>query len=291
MEEQAIYTFHIEDFDCADTFDCGQCFRWNYMPDKRAWHGIAMGRELYISQQGNDFSFYPCTRQEFESIWFDYFDLQRGYAAIKQQLAFDENVARGMAYAGGIHILQQEKFETLISFIISANNNIKRIKGIIERICEKTGDRAGSGFAFPTPEQLSALSIEDLQQLGAGYRARYIHETTRMVLDGFDLESLARLPYDDARKQLCTLCGVGPKVADCIMLFSMGFTRAFPTDTWVKKVLADMYSEYGEMSPAEFAAQRFGDNAGFAQQYLFHYMRNTNQRSTVAKGADKRNED
>lgn len=272
--ETEVVRLSIPEFDCAQTFDCGQCFRWDYDEQEDAWHGIAMGRELFVRQQNDDFEFYPCTQQQFDDVWRHYFDLDRDYAAMKQELAFDEHVAKGMAYAGGIRILQQDKFETLISFIISANNNIKRIKGIINRICDKVGSPAGSGYAFPTPGQLAQLTVDDLQELGAGYRARYIYDTTRMVLDGFDLEQLKDMPYEDARTRLCTLCGVGPKVADCIMLFSLGFTEAFPVDTWVRKILAELYSEYGSMSPKEFANMRFGQNAGFAQQYLFHFKRN-----------------
>lgn len=265
----------IQDFDCKQTFECGQCFRWNF--DGSVWHGIVQGRELFIHQDGDVFDFYPCTQQEFDDFWVDYFDLQRDYAAVKQQLQFDERVAQGIEYAGGIHILRQEPFEILISFIISANNNIKRIKRIIENICEAVGRPAGSGYAFPTPEELSRFSVDELHDMGAGYRARYIHDTARVVADGFDMEKLKDLDYDSTRKRLCQLCGVGPKVADCIMLFSLGFTRAFPVDTWVQKSLDNLYSDYAAQHPQEFAYERFGDNAGFAQQYLFHYERNRNE--------------
>jgi N-glycosylase/DNA lyase len=171
-------------------------------------------------------------------------------------------------------MLNQEPFETLISFIISANNNIGRIRGIIDRLCRLYGEPfgcvGGARYAFPTPERLAALEADDFFGCGCGYRAPYLRETSRAVADGFDLEGLRELPYEQAKKQLVRLKGVGPKVADCVLLFSLGKTDAFPADVWIKRVMKKLYGfEGNDKQIYEFARERFGECAGIAQQSCF----------------------
>ncbi len=262
----------LEHFSLEQCLCCGQAFRWK--GEGNGFHGVVLGRVVYAEQQGDMLTL----RGVDESAGKDfirYFDLERDYGAIKESYAGDPFLSEGMEYAGGIRVLRQPPFETLISFIISQNNNVKRISGIIERLCKKYGKPLGEDFDFPTPEALSCLCDDDLVNCGAGYRAAYISGAARMVRDGFDLEAVAAMPYAEARQKLQELPGVGPKVADCVALYSLGFTEAFPGDVWMKKVLNCVYGFKGsDKKMREFIDNKFGKNAGLAQQYLFHYARN-----------------
>lgn len=179
----------------------------------------------------------------------------------------------------GIHVFRQEPFETLISFIISANNNVKRIMGTVEKICVLAGDPIetpfGTQYVFPTPEKLAACSEEQLRECGTGYRAPYIQNTSAMIRDGFPLESLRNMTLEQARKQIVQLPGVGPKVADCILLYSLGHDDAFPMDVWMKRVMRTMFFNGEEPPKAELeqVISELGAEAGIIQQYLFHYAR------------------
>jgi len=174
-------------------------------------------------------------------------------------------------------VMRQPPFETLISFIISANNNVKRITGIVDAICRRFGAPLDEdAFDFPTAEALAARTEEELKSCGAGYRARFIIEASRMVADGFDLEVVSRMPFLDARSALTALPGVGQKVADCVALYGMGFAESFPADVWMRRVLCGLYGYKGknDKDMRAFVDERFGRYAGIAQQYLFHYARN-----------------
>lgn len=260
------------------TLDCGQAFRW--LPYEDGYLGVAYGKALFIRESRDTVEMYPCTQDDFESVWRGYFDLDTDYGKIRQALAFDKYVGMGMDYADGMHILSQEPFETMISFILSANNNVKRIQGIIERICQRFGKKIEDGGfarnAFPTPEVLAGANVDELEECGAGYRASYIIHSAEMVRDGFDLQSMRCMDYDQARKKLLALPGVGPKVAECILLFSLSHGCAFPIDVWVGRIMRTLYlDEDAKNDEIEcFAHDRFGNNAGLAQQCLFHYARN-----------------
>lgn len=263
----------LSHFSLADCLCCGQAFRWK--PQGAGFFGVALGRAVYAEQQGETLLLTNVTEGDI-TAFIRYFDLDRDYGAIKAMYAHDEYLKQGMGYTPGMRVLQQPLFETLISFIISANNNVKRISGIIEAVCERYGAAIDGGRDFPTPQALAALTEEELKSCGAGYRARYIIETSHMVADGFDLDALAELPFEEARRELTRLSGVGQKVADCVALYGMGFTQSFPADVWMKRVLCGMYGFRGknDKDMRTFVDDKFGEYAGIAQQYLFHYARN-----------------
>ncbi len=255
--------------DCLDlvrTLDCGQAFRWSQTEDGR-WHGVVRGTALAISQEGDRITFYGTTRAVFDRIWALYFDLGRNYPQMVARLCEDPVLARAVREHRGIRILRQEPWEALCSFIISQNNNIPRIKGIIARLCEYFGERAvGGGFAFPGPERLAPLEPEDLAVLRAGFRARYIIDAARKVSDGtVPLDGLDYLPIDEARARLMQITGVGIKVADCTLLYGAGRLEICPMDVWMKRVIAAFYPQ--GMPPCTAGLE------GVAQQYLFHYAR------------------
>lgn len=257
----------ITSFDINQTLDCGQCFRWEEVTP-HTYHGIAYNKPLTISQQGTTVTLHNCTKEDFENIWFDYFDFGTDYDKIRKELSSLHPVLKeAQQYAPGIRILKQEPWEALCSFIISQNNNIPRIKGIIGRLCENFGDKLDSGnYTFPSAEKLSKYTIEDLAVLRSGFRAKYIADASQKVANKeIVLENVINLPTSQTREELTKIKGVGPKVADCTMLYGMGKTDCFPLDVWMKRAMQVLFPE---LTP-----QSFGKNAGVAQQYIFHYSR------------------
>ncbi len=283
--ENAVVVEDVRDFDTDHIFDCGQCFRWNREPDGK-YTGIAFGRPVKIGYDNENerLVIYNSDLEDFENIWRKYLDLDRDYSYIKKELSEnDEIMARAVEYGHGIRILNQDKWETLVSFIISQNNNIPRIKKCIESLAVVLGNKAGEyeGRVFyniPGPEVLAEASISDLGPCRLGYRAEYLIKTANKVIqDG--VGSLDRLGSDEVSSEevfetLKTYCGVGPKVANCIALFSMGRTDRFPIDVWVRKVMNRLYGipENDMRQMTEFAASKFGEYGGIAQQYLFYYI-------------------
>lgn len=270
--ENGIIITGISDFSLVECLTSGQTFRWQ--PRGAGFFGVALGRAVYAEQRG-DALVLTGVGTEDAGAFVRYFDFERDYGAIKASYMHDPFLCEGMGYAPGMRVLRQPHFETLISFIISANNNVKRIMGIVERLCVRCGAPIEGGFDFPTPEALAALGEEALRDCGAGYRARYIVEAARAVAEGFSLDEVARMPYEQARQALVKLPGVGLKVADCAALYSMGFTRSFPADVWMRRVLCGVYGYRGKNDKQlrAFVDERFGEYAGLAQQYLFHYAR------------------
>jgi N-glycosylase/DNA lyase len=267
-----MYIRGIDHFSLTQTLLCGQAFRWKQ--DGERLFGVALSKPVSAVQSGRDVTIYGARQSDgFEQ----YFDLQRDYGAIKQNYSADEYLCAGMEFAGGVRVMRQPPFETLISFIISANNNVKRIIGIVDKLCARYGEPIGEGlFDFPTQQALSNATEQDVAACGAGYRARYIIETARSVSSGFDLLALRQLPFLQARQKLTALMGVGMKVADCVCLYSLGFACAFPNDVWMNRVLCGAYGYSGttDKQMRSFVDEKFGENAGIAQQYLFHYARN-----------------
>ena len=249
----------INDLDLGETLDCGQAFRW-IRTDENTYTGAFLDTPLTITQNGNSFYFHNTSLEEFENIWYDYFDLGTDYNDIKQRLLSDPTLAKACAFAGGIRLLRQDLWECLCSFIISQNNNIPRIKGIIKRLCEHYEH-------FPSAEELSLETVSSLDYLRAGFRAKYIIDASQKFSSGVvSLDILEKLDTDSARKQLMLIKGVGPKVADCVLLFGMHRTDAFPKDVWIKRVMEEYY-------PDGLPECTKGIE-GIAQQYLFHYIRN-----------------
>jgi len=250
----------------ADTLDCGQSFRWS-SPKENFFTGIAFGKVLNLTQTKTEIIFHNTSVDEFRLLWEEYFDLNTDYNAIKQELSFEETMRKAIGYAGGIHILKQDSFEALSSFIISQNNNIPRIKNIINKLCYEFGEKIeGENYSFPTAKSLAGLEKSDLKAIGLGYRDEYILDCAKKVDScELDLQAISKMNIDDARTQLLTIKGVGPKVAECALLFGFYQIKAFPIDTWIKKVLLQYYKD-GFPKQAEAYA-------GIAQQYLFHYIR------------------
>lgn len=287
--EQKYILKNCKSFKVKDIFDCGQCFRWNEENDG-SYTGIFGRNVLNVKESGEDIVFEGICDGNIEEVCKNYFDLDRNYEEIKRNLSnVDENLKEAIKYGGGIRILNQDLWEMIISFIISANNNIPRIKGIIDRISAKYGHkiefRGKEFYTFPTVEELSKASKQDFRDLGAGFRDKYIYETTLMINN--KIVSLEELQSEKntkkVREKLLTLCGVGPKVADCILLFSsLKRFDVFPIDVWVRRVMNDLYihnEDEKKVSKAqieEIAIEKFGELEGIAQQYLFYWKRENN---------------
>ena len=257
----------VHDLDLAQTLDCGQSFRWKPQDDG-SFHGVAYGKSVTVSLDKTDMYIENATADDFKNIWYSYFDFSLDYGKIREEISTIHPVLNEAAkYAPGIRILRQEPFEALCTFIISQNNNIKRIKGIVQRLCENFGEEISPGdFAFPTPQKMAELSADDLAPLRAGFRNRYLIDAAQKVYSGeVDLESCRTLDYEQARKELMKITGVGVKVADCTLLFGLHRIEAFPVDVWMKRAMEKLFPG---MMPSDF-----GDCAGIAQQYIFHYSR------------------
>lgn len=276
---------NLSDFELAHIFECGQCFRWRKIEEEKyigvIKNGVVEIQKTTPNSVCIEYGFYSGNNEvDYEKELRDYFDLNTDYSKIKSIISKDDlNLQKAIEYGRGIRILNQDPWEMLISFIISAANNIPRISKTIENISKKYGKeiifRGEKYYLFPTPEELSKATIEDLRALNLGFRDKYVYGATKMVCDGeIDLGAILNMEYEKAKKELKRVAGVGDKVADCILLFSMKKKEAFPVDTWIKKVMAELYNESKDIKKiACFAEERFGKNAGIAQQYLFYYMR------------------
>ncbi len=258
-------------FDPALTLDCGQAFRWSQKKDS-VWHGVAFGRPLDIVKTDDGFIFNTSNADDFKDIWQDYFDFGRDYIALFNEFSQDKNLNEAVTVCRGIRVLRQEPWEALCSFIISQNNNIPRIKGIISRLCEGFGDSLGnSDYAFPSADKIAGLDEKALSPLRCGFRAKYILDAARKVSNGeVRLDALTEMPIDDAREELMKIKGVGPKVAECTLLYGCGRIDAFPVDVWVRRVMDELYPD-GLPACAEGCR-------GIAQQYLFHWRRSRPKR-------------
>lgn len=275
----SILVYGVKDFDPVHTFECGQCFRWNKLENGN-FFGVAGGRAVELSYKDSILELKNSTYDDFVDFWYDYFDFGRDYSHIKKILSQDPIMKTAIEFGGGIRILKQEFHETLVSFITSANNGIPRIMKTIEVIAKEYGDEIDVNseryFSFPKIEKLSKTSLENLSICKGGFRCRYILQSSIQLNQGdINIDGLKKMTTDEARKELMKLPGVGPKVADCILLYSGTKQDVFPTDVWVKRVMEELYfkreATFKEIQ--DFAAQKFGNLTGFAQQYLFYYAR------------------
>lgn len=256
-------------------FENGQCFRWGKIAQE---HYIltAMDRVIEVKKNDDHIELINTDLQEFSDIWYDYFDLGTDYMRIKKIVAVDKFSSEAVKFADGLRILRQDYFEMVISFIISQNNNIPRIKKIIEDICQKYGDdiryKGKTYKTFPDNRRFKEIEPKDLEFCRAGYRCDYISGITKIDLPSAD--ELKKHDLEKQRKMLLNIKGIGPKVADCILLFSGINTDAFPIDTWVKRIMKNEYGVHGDNGYLyEFAYERFDKEPGYAQQYLFYYRR------------------
>lgn len=270
---------NVPDFDLRHIFDCGQCFRFN-CTSEGTYEGVAFGKALRISQQGDEVILYETSEEDFKNIWYSFFDLGRDYGEIKKRVSCDEAMSEASEYGFGIRILRQELWETLISFIISASNNIPRIKGIVERLCEGFGERitymGGEYYTFPSPDRIASLTKEELSVIRAGFRDKYILDAAKRIVSGeISLEYIQSLPTPDAKAELMKISGVGNKVSDCILLFGLNRADSFPVDVWIKRIMEYCYfgREASIKEVSELANEKFGELGGFAQQYLFFWAR------------------
>ena len=286
MKEQEYKIKNIKSFELADIFECGQCFRWNKQEDG-SYTGVFKGNVMNVQKEGKTVIFKGICTGDIKEITEEYFDLNKDYEDMKKRLSLiDENIKISVEYGKGIRILNQDLWEMVISYIISANNNIPRIKGIIERMSKAYGRKIewnGEEFyTFPTIEELKNVTVEDYRKLGAGFRDIRLYETVQMILQGkVNLEKLQENPNTyEVREQLLTLPGVGPKVADCILLFStLKRFEVFPIDVWVRRVMNELYiknedeTKVNKKEIEKLAQEKFGNLAGLAQQYLFYWKR------------------
>lgn len=261
-----IEIYDLKNFDLSQTFDCGQCFRWKNLDGK--YKGVAFGKCLTVYQKDSKVIFENVSLSDFESVWLDYLDLGTDYEKISESLIGVNSVmSAAVKECSGVRILRQEPWEALCSFIISQNNNIPRIKKIIDALCTNFGDEIDDEYSFPSPNTLANLSEEDLAPIRAGFRAKYILDAAKKVSSGVvDFKKLEKMTDDEAKNVLMQINGVGPKVADCVLLYGMHRLSSFPMDVWMKRVMDKFFPG----KTPEF----FGQYAGIAQQYLYHYSRN-----------------
>ncbi|MBF1294518.1 MAG: 8-oxoguanine DNA glycosylase [Parvimonas sp.] len=271
----------VENFDARAIFTCGQAFRW-YEESDGSFTTVHLGRVLNVLNEKDKVVFKGTNLEEFNEIWMDYFDLNTNYKEIRKELSNNEILAKAMEYGKGIRILNQNHFEMLISFIISANNMIPRIKKSIEVISMRYGkficeDENRKYYSFPTVEELSKATVEDLREFAkVGFRDKRIFETVNMILnEKINLDNFENLETDTLREELLKFSGVGNKVADCIMLFSYKRGEVFPVDVWIKRVMEELFikKETPVKKISKEADRIFGKYAGYAQQYLFYYGR------------------
>ena len=267
-EDKKIVIEDLSDFKISHILDCGQVFR--YRNDGDCYTLFAKNKNCLLRKENTRVIIETSDVEHFV----DYFDLKRDYSAIKSKLKQYDNMSQAVEFGKGIRILNQDPYEMIISFIISANNNIPRIKKIIERLCASLGEDMGGYFSFPTPEAMAEADKEFFASIGAGYRADYLYHTSKALLD-FDFDEIRRADTEVARKKLMSLKGVGKKVADCILLFAFHKTDLFPMDTWSKKIYLSLgFPEDDDIGRMEKRlVDRFGTLSGFAQQYLYYYYR------------------
>ncbi len=271
----------MKDFEPEHIFECGQAFRWKKEEDG-SYTTVAYSKFLNVSRDGKDIVLYPTNKKDFEDIWYYYFDLETDYSEIKDILSEDKILKEASEYGHGIRILNQEPFETVISFIISANNQIPRIKKSVETIAKEYGDYIGEFkgekyYSFPDAKTLSKVDVSDIREKArVGFRDQRIIDSSKMIDQGLvDLDEVFKLDRLSAQEELMKLPGVGPKVSDCALLFAFRKGDAFPVDTWVKRVMEHFYLK--EETPVsrigKIGHELFGSLAGYAQQYLFYYAR------------------
>lgn len=269
----------VKDFNLTHTFECGQCFRWVRQIDG-SYTGVAKGRVVNVSFNKERLQIYNSNVEDFINIWYHYFDLGTDYSEIKKNIVNDKIMEKAAEFGWGIRILKQDLWETLVSFIISANNRIPRIMKSVDTLARLYGKEVYLGvkkyYTFPEAEEIANSTLESLEVCKAGFRCKYVHGTSKMVSSGsINLGNIKKMNTDDAREYLMELPGVGPKVADCVLLYSGTKRDVFPTDVWVKRVMEELYfkKKTALKDIQKMAKERFGVLSGFAQQYLFYYAR------------------
>ena len=287
MQEQSCEIEKSNSFNLKHIFECGQCFRWNKQKDS-SYIGVVGNNVLEVKEEGHKIKFYGMCEENINELVTNYFNLNTDYEKIKKELSkVDKYLKTSIEFGSGIRILKQDLWETLISFIISVNNNIPRIKGIIERMSQKYGKeiiyKGNKYYTFPSAKELSKASVEDLRTLGLGFRDKRIYDTTKLILESkINLNELSSMEDTyKIREELLTIPGVGPKVADCILLFGLNRFEVFPIDVWVRRVMNELYIKNEDETKVKkeeiekLAKTKYASLAGIAQQYLFYWKRET----------------
>jgi len=275
--------FSIKCFNLKFTLECGQCFRWKCI-DENMYIGVIEDRVIKIKQDNEKIYVWSNIKENLKEVIYEYFDFNTDYEKLEKNISkIDSNIAKSLQYTSGIHILNQPLFETIISYIISANNNIKRISKSVEEISRKFGKKVvfekNEYYLFPTIQELSMATIDDLLECGTGFRARYIlKDVKELLLDENILQTMLKADTAAARERLMNMVGIGPKVADCILLFSLKKREVFPVDVWVKRIMEKLYFNQNTSLKdiSKYANDKFGKNAGIVQQHLFHNVREGN---------------
>ena len=287
MEDTILSAFEFENqhLNLQYSLECGQTFRWKRLDDGY-YYGVAGNSFVRIRQTGQHFQVELASQPQADprAAFEQYFGLDQDaeYQQIVARLQTDEHITKAIRRYYGLRLLRQPTFEILISFILSANNTIPVVSRTIQAISKQYGQALTlgryRGYTFPTPEILRQASESELAALGAEYRAKYLYETTRMIVEqNFDFENLRDLPYDWAHGQLIAFPGVGRNVADWVMLFALGKHEAFPLDTWVTRAMETFYFGGQKTTPKEIhrlASARWGDQAGYANEFFYMYARN-----------------
>lgn len=265
--------YNIDHFSLEETFLCGQCFRWE-KDENGVYFGTVKNDAVKMYYVDEKTIYIESTNPDLV-YWSKYLNFSCDYNEAEEFLKKDEKLLLPIEKGKGIRILRQDLWETLISFIISANNNIPRIKKIIESLCRLYGDKIEFDnkifYGFPTPEKLATLELSDLAEIKAGFRDKYILDAAKKVASGeINLSEIEKMGTPDAKKELMKIKGVGTKVADCILLFSLGRHNIFPLDVWTKRIISDLYNVEEKNIPA-FVEEKFGIYSGIAQQYLYYY--------------------
>lgn len=268
-----IRLYNIDHFDLEQTFLCGQCFRWE-KDQNGVFYGIT-GDSVAKAYYHNPNTIYIESSNPDLVFWSHYLNFSCDYNTVEAELSVDSALIPSIKAGKGIRILRQDLWETIVSFILSANNNIPRIKKIISKLCELYGKEIEFDdkifYGFPKPEVLANLTLADLSEIRAGFRDKYILDAAKKVSSGeVNLDELPKMNNQAAKKELMKINGVGPKVADCILLFALGRHDVFPFDVWTKRIIADVYGTLEKDMP-DFVSQKFGRHAGIAQQYLYYY--------------------
>lgn len=274
------YIKELKDFSLGQTMECGQCFHFQKLAEED-YGLVASHRFLHAKQEGDELCFYNTSIDDVKNFWIKYFDLDRDYSAIKKRLlGEDDKLTEAVQTMWGVRILNQEFFETLISFIISQNKQIPHIKQTVAAISKLYGDKLAETdgyefYSFPTIEQMKNVTEEDLKECKTGFRAPYIRDAIVRVAAGeFDESVLRSVSVNECNDMLTHIKGVGPKVANCVSLFGLGHREAFPVDVWIKRIVEALYFDGNETAVekiGQFGTERFGEYGGYAQQYLFYY--------------------
>lgn len=271
----------VKDFDLSQTLECGQCFNFYKIKDNE-YVICALGEVLHAEQVQNNLILHNCIEANKEK-WIKYFDLDRDYGLIKNTLiAGAPELKEAIEDKWGIHILNQDFLETLMSFIISQNKQIPHIKQIVGQLSRTYGTwkcniNDTDYYTFPDLSQLLQIGEEGFRQCRTGFRAPYLQDAVMKVSEGLNNEAFRGLEYEKALEKLKTIKGVGDKVANCVLLFGLGYRSAFPVDVWVKRVMEEVYFHNDTKKEVimEFAKERYGEFGGYAQQYLFFHRKSS----------------